>query len=71
MSFSQNLSRLQAARGESNYRLAKEMRVSQSTIANWRSGKIRPIAVYAQMLAEHFGVSVEELLADNEPDDEA
>ena len=33
-----NLERLQKERGESNYRLAKELGVHQTSIANWKSG---------------------------------
>lgn len=39
---SENLARLQAERGETNYRLAKILGVHQSSIANWKSGKIAP-----------------------------
>lgn len=60
--FSENLSRLQAERGETNYRLAKEIGVHQSSIANWKSG-IVPHPKHIRLLAEHFGVTVDELLS--------
>ena len=61
--FAENLSRLQAERGETNYRLAKEIGVHQSSIANWKSG-IVPHPKHIRLLAEHFGVTVDELLSD-------
>ena len=67
MSFAKNLAKLQEERGETNYRLAKEIGVKQTSIANWKQGKTKPLMVYAERLAEHFGVTVDELL---EPDKE-
>ena len=66
MSFYENLLKLQAERGESSYRLAKELGVSQTTIANWRSGRNKPLGVYAERAAAHFGVTVEALLGEAE-----
>lgn len=60
MSFAQKLIDLQGQRCESNYRLAKEIGVSQTTVANWREGK-KPLNVYLEKIAEHYGVTVEEL----------
>ena len=61
MAISENIRRLQDQRGESNYRLAKTIGVSQSSVASWRDGKTRPLNVYVEKLAEHFGCSVEDL----------
>lgn len=61
MSFACNLSRLQERAGESNYRLAKEIGVHQSSVANWKSG-IMPHPKHAKLVAEHYGVSVDDLL---------
>lgn len=61
MTFAEKICALQDQRGESNYRLAKNLGVTQSSIANWRAGKSKPLSVYRQKLAEHFGVTVEEL----------
>ena len=62
---SENLSRLQAERGESNYRLAKEIGVHQSSIQNWKDG-IKPHPKHIKLLAEHYGVTVDELLSDQD-----
>lgn len=62
MSFSENLARLQAERGETNYRLAKEIDVSQTSIKNWKESVCRPHPRQIKKLANHFGVPVDELL---------
>lgn len=59
---SENLARLQAERGETNYRLAKEIGVHQSSIANWKSGDVCPHPRHIKKLADHFCISVDELL---------
>lgn len=61
--FPDNLARLQAEHGESNYRLAKTLGIHQTTIANWRSGERRPHPKHLAALAEHYGVTVDDLLA--------
>lgn len=64
---SENLARLQAERGETNYRLAKILGVHQSSVANWKSGEITPHPKHIKMLAGHFGVTVDELLSTDNP----
>lgn len=63
--FAKNLSRLQADRKETNYRLAKEIGVHQTSIQNWKNGTI-PHPKHIQLVAEHFGVTVDDLLADDD-----
>ena len=62
MSLPENLARLQAERGETNYRLAKEIDVSQTSIKNWKDGARRPHPRQIKKLANHFCVPVDELL---------
>ena len=62
----ENLARLQAERGETNYRLAKILGVHQSSIANWKNGKIRPHPKHIKMIADHFDVTEDELLSESE-----
>lgn len=64
MSFSENLVSLQEKHGETNYRLAKEIGVAQTSIKNWRDGTCRPHPRHARLIASHYGVSVEELMRD-------
>lgn len=61
MSLPENLARLQAERGETNYRLAKEIDVSQTSIKSWKEGACYPHPRHQQRIAKHYGVTVEEL----------
>lgn len=61
MGLPENLARLQVERGESNYRLAKEIDVSQTSIKNWKEGARRPHPRHQKRLAAHYGVTVEYL----------
>ena len=65
MSFSENLIRLQAERGETNYRLAKEIGVSQTSIKSWKDGIRRPFPRHMTAIAKHYGVTVEELVKED------
>lgn len=62
--FTENLARLQAERGETNYRLAKEIGVHQTSVQNWKNGTM-PHPKHIKLIAAHYGVSVDELLKDN------
>lgn len=64
MSFAENLIRVQAERGVTNYRIAKEIDVSQASIANWKNGTM-PHPRNVKRLADYFNVTVDELLAEN------
>ena len=64
MSFAENLTRVQAERGVTNYRIAKEIDVSQASIANWKNGTM-PHPRNVKRLADYFNVTVDELLAEN------
>lgn len=66
MKFSvKKMDQMQKERGESNYRLAKELGVHQTTIANWKSGTT-PHPKHMKLLAEHFGVTLDELVKEQE-----
>ena len=62
MALAENLRALMDERGETNYRLAKEVGVAQTSIANWLAGKTNPTPAYLRLLAAHFDVSVDDLL---------
>lgn len=66
MSFPENLARLQAERSETNYRLAKEIDVSQTSIKNWKESVCRPHPRQIKKLAKHYGVTVDELFESKE-----
>lgn len=58
--FSEWLAERMAANGETKYKLAKALHLSQSTPANWLAGG-RPTNGHRYMVAEHYGVAVDEL----------
>ncbi len=62
MSFAENLARIQAERGVTNYRIAKEIDVNQTSIVNWKNGT-KPHPRNVKRLADYFNVSVDELLS--------
>ena len=66
VSLPRNLARLQAERGETNYRLAKTIGVSQTTVKNWKDGLSRPFPKHMRLIAKHYGVTVEQLMQSQE-----
>lgn len=62
MAFSENLAHLQAERGITNYRLAKDIGVHQTTIQNWKTGT-KPHPNHILLVADYFGVTVDDLLS--------
>lgn len=62
MAFAENLARLQEERGVTNYKIAKDLGISQTTVANWKDGTSRPHALYMNVLAGYFGCTIDELL---------
>lgn len=65
MSFSLNLCELMNRNGVSSYRLAKKIGVHVSTVSNWKNG-IAPKVDHLKLVADFFGVTVDELLRDPE-----
>ena len=63
--FSEWLAAKMAEHGETKYKLAKALHLSQSTPANWLAGG-RPTTGHRFMVAEHYGVNVEELPREEE-----
>ena len=66
MSLAINLIRLQKEHGETNYRLAKAIGVSQTSIKNWRDGVRIPHPRHVRLIAAHYGVSEDELIGRKE-----
>ena len=62
LSFRENLLRLQSEHGETNYRLAKEIGVSQTSVKNWRDGVRVPHPGTRARIASHYGVTVGDLM---------
>ena len=65
MGYSQNLCDLMQKSGISSYKLAQKIGVHTSTISNWRNGST-PKLEHLKLVADYFGVSVDDLLSDTE-----
>lgn len=50
----ENLTRIQAEHGETNYRLAKEIGVCQTSIKNWKTGERKPHPRNVVLLEKHY-----------------
>lgn len=61
MNFAERLSELMNENGFSNYRLAKLLDCSQSTVANWIKGTTEPVPATKRRIADVLKVSVEYL----------
>ena len=64
MSFSERLSKMMEERHETNYRLAKELGVHQTTVANWKAG-VKPQLAHLGLIASHFACTVDDLLRED------
>lgn len=62
MPFPTNLKKLMDEKKITNYRLAKELGISATTVGYWVSGKNHPDLPSALKLAEYFGTTVESLM---------
>lgn len=60
MAFSKNLAKLQQEHQVSNYRLAKHLGVTPTTISNWKNGAAPPLDK-AIAIAAFFHTTVDEL----------
>ena len=58
--FSENLKRLQEEHKVTDYRLAKEIGVMQTSVSNWKKG-IKPHLKNAKRVADFFGVPLCEM----------
>lgn len=67
MPFAQNFSFCMEQRGYSAYRLAKILGVSNQGVLNWLEGGNVPHKKTRQKIAEHFGITLEELDGDELP----
>lgn len=61
MSFSEILAIRMKEHCETKYALAKEICVSQTTVANWLNGKATPRLRHVGKLTEHYGCSAADL----------
>lgn len=63
MAFRENLCEMLTKRGVSSYKFAKEIGVHVSTVTNWKNGA-SPKMEHVSKISNYFGVSLDELLAE-------
>lgn len=54
--------RLRDERGITDYKVAKDTGISTATLSNWKNGAYRPKVDKLIILAEYFGIQVEDLI---------
>lgn len=67
MSFAHNLKYIKEKLGATNYQLAKLFECSQSSLINWLDGGVTPHTKTRKRIADHFGITLEELDGDELP----
>lgn len=65
MNLNEKINRLIEIKGLTNYRIAKVLGISATTIANYREGKTTPDTEILSKLAQYLGVKVDYLLDNN------
>lgn len=68
MPFAENLKYLKSTLGLTNYRFAKEIGCSQTAVKNWIDGDNLPHEKTRIKIAEHFGLTLEEMDGDKLPE---
>ena len=69
MEFSEKLKKLRSAKGISQAKLADDIHISRSAVAKWENGLGLPNDESLRMLAEYFGVTVDELIRDKDDEE--
>lgn len=69
MSFADNLKYLRKVRGLTQKQLGQELNVALSTIGMWETGSRRPDLNTTMTVAKYFGVTVSDLIEDEEYDE--
>ena len=67
MAFMQNLNYCMQQKGYSAYRLAKIIGASNQGVLLWQAGKNTPHPKTRQKIADHFGITLEEMDGDELP----
>lgn len=60
--FSERLRELRSEKGETQLELGRIVRVSKMAVSHWEAGHSEPSIAQLILLAEHFGVSVDDLI---------
>lgn len=55
---------LRKEKGISDYKVSKDTGIPKSTFSDWKSGRSKPKADKLKILAEYFGVTVDDFLGE-------
>ncbi len=66
MNVLEKIDKLMQARGWSDYRLAKESKLSSSTVANLRKRNTIPSVVTLEAICDAFGITLSQFFAENQ-----
>lgn len=69
MTLAEKIRQLRAEKGISQTKLAQDIHISRSAVAKWENGLGVPNAESMQLLADYFGVPVEELISEENNED--
>lgn len=67
LNFSKNLSALRKSRKLTQAELAEKLNYSDKSVSKWERGDVLPDIVTFSMIAEYFGISVDELVSGDKP----
>ena len=62
MEFSEKLKELRSEKGISQAKLAADIHISRSAVAKWENGLGLPSDESLQLLADYFGITIDELI---------
>ena len=57
---------LREKKGVSDYRVAEDTGIPKSTFSDWKSGRSKPKVGKLKILADYFGVAVDDLITEQE-----
>ena len=69
MEFSERLKELRSEKGISQAKLAADIHISRSAVAKWENGLGLPSDESLKLLAEYFGITIDELIPNKSNED--
>jgi len=58
-----NIKRLRVSKGDTQEQLAKVLQISFQSVSKWENGAASPDSAFLPLIAEHFGVTIDELFS--------
>ena len=57
---------LRDEKGVTDYKVSEETGITKSTFSDWKSGRSKPKVDKLKIIADYFGVSIEDLLTESD-----